>query len=214
MPNEISEILRLLSNLIRIGTIFAVDLSARPAKVRVSSGGLHTDWLQWLETRAGSTTTWNPPTMGEQVVILCPGGDPTAGIVLAGLNSEAAPAPSDSPDTHVTRYPDGARLVYDHSAGVLSATGITSLMAEVATSSTLKCPDITLDGDVTVTGLFTYQAGMSGQDGRGNKTRIRGDISHEDGILMSHGVILHDHEHGGVYPGSSNTDGPNPKGET
>ncbi|MGS1108913.1 phage baseplate assembly protein V [Achromobacter anxifer] len=195
MPDDIAEILRLLSNLIRIGTVFAVDLSVRPAKVRVSTGGLQTDWLQWREARAGTTTTWNPPTTGEQVIILCPGGDPAAGIVLAGLNSEAIPAPSDSPDEHVTVYPDGARIAYNHSAGALTATGITTLMAEVSDTSTLKCPDITLDGDVTVTGLLTYQAGMSGRDGKGNTTTITGNITHEDGNLSSNGVVLHTHVH-------------------
>lgn len=195
MPDDIAEILRLLSNLIRIGTVFAVDLSVRPAKVRVSTGGLQTDWLQWRETRAGSTTTWNPPTTGEQVIILCPGGDPAAGIVLAGLNSDAIPAPSDSPDEHVTVYPDGARIAYDHSAGALTATGITTLTAEVSDTSTLKCPEIKLDGNVTVTGLLTYQAGMSGRDGKGNTTKITGTITHEDGNLSSNGVVLHTHVH-------------------
>lgn len=195
MPDDIAEILRLLSNLIRIGTIFAVDLSARPAKVRVSTGGLETDWLQWREARAGTTTTWNPPTTGEQVIVLCPGGDPAAGIVLAGLNSDAIPAPSDSPDEHVTLYPDGARIVYNHSAGALTATGITTLTAEVAHTSTLKCPDIKLDGNVTVTGLLTYQAGMSGRDGKGNDTKITGNITHENGNLSSNGVVVHTHRH-------------------
>lgn len=195
MPDDIAEILRLLSNLIRIGTVFAVDLSARPAKVRVSTGGLQTDWLQWRETRAGSTTTWNPPTTGEQVIILCPGGDPAAGIVLAGLNSDAIPAPSDSPDEHVTVYPDGARIAYNHSAGALTATGITTLTAEVADTSTLKCPEIKLDGNVTVTGLLTYMAGMSGRPGKGNNTQITGNITHEEGDLSSNGVVLHTHVH-------------------
>ncbi|MFY3303602.1 phage baseplate assembly protein V [Achromobacter xylosoxidans] len=195
MPDDIAEILRLLSNLIRIGTVFAVDLSVRPAKVRVSTGGLETDWLQWRETRAGTTTTWNPPTTGEQVIILCPGGDPAAGIVLAGLNSEAIPAPSDSPDEHVTAYPDGARIVYDHKAGALVVTGVKTLTAVVSDTSTLKCPEITLDGNVTVTGLLTYQAGMSGRDGKGNATKITGNITHEDGNLSSNGVVVHKHRH-------------------
>lgn len=195
MPDDIAEILRLLSNLIRIGTVFAVDLSVRPAKVRVSTGGLQTDWLQWREARAGTTTTWNPPTAGEQVIILCPGGDPAAGIVLAGLNSDAIPAPSDSQDEHVTVYPDGARIVYNHSAGALTATGITTFTAEVSDTSTLKCPAITLDGDVTVTGLLTYQAGMSGRPGKGNDTQITGNITHRAGDLSSNGVVLHTHVH-------------------
>ena len=207
--NDAAELFRLISNLIRIGTVFAVDLRSR--KVRVASGDLNTNWLPWLERRAGTTRTWNPPTEGEQVVVLCPDGEPAGGVVLLGLNSDAIPAPSSSEAEHVTDYPDGARITYDHQAGKLTAVGIKSAQVEASESATVKCPDITLDGNVTVTGLLSYQAGMSGKDGKGNTTRIRGNITHQDGNLSSNGVILHDHDHGGVYRGSDNTDGPNAK---
>lgn len=207
MP-EIAELFRLISNLIRIGTVFAVDLTSRPARVRVASGDLESNWLPWLELRAGTTTTWNPPTIGEQVVLLCPDGDPAAGVVLAGLNSDAIPAPSTSATEHVTRYPDGARIVYEHQAGRLTAEGIKTAQLDVSESTTVKCPEITLDGNVTVTGLFTYQAGMSGKNGKGNSTAITGDLLHTDGKLSSHGVVLHTHDHGGVLVGGARTEGP------
>ncbi len=206
--HDIAELFRLISNLIRIGTVSAVDLASQPARARVASGDLETNWLPWLELRAGTTTTWNPPTVGEQVVLLCPDGDPAGGVVLAGLNSEAIPAPSGSAAEHVTRYPDGARIVYDHEAGKLTAEGIKTAMIQASESATVKCPEITLDGNVTVTGLFTYQAGMSGKNGKGNSTAITGDLRHTDGELSSHGVVLHTHTHGGVLQGGDQTQGP------
>lgn len=193
--NEVAELFRLISNLIRIGTVFAVDLKSRPAKVRVASGDLESNWLPWLELRAGRTRTWNPLTVGEQVIVLCPDGDPAGGVVLAALNSEAIPAPSDSEAEHVTDYPDGARITYDHRAGKLTAVGIKSAFVEASESATLQCPEITLDGDVTVTGLLTYQAGMAGKNGKGNKTTIEGDITHVQGDLSSNGIVLHTHRH-------------------
>ena len=193
--NDAAELYRLISNLIRIGTVFAVDLTARPAKVRVTSGDLESNWLPWLELRAGTTRTWNPLTVGEQVIVLSPDGDPAGGVVLASLNSEAIPAPSDSEAEHVTDYPDGARITYDHQAGKLTAVGIKSAFVEASESATLQCPDITLDGDVTVTGLLTYQAGMAGKNGKGNKTTIEGDITHVEGNLSSNGVVVHAHKH-------------------
>lgn len=206
--HEIAELFRLISNLIRIGTVFAVDLAGQPARVRVASGDLQSNWLPWLELRAGSTTTWNPPTVGEQVVLLCPDGDPAAGVALMGLNSDGIPAPSARAAEHVTLYPDGARIVYDHEAGQLTAEGIKTATVTASESATLKCPEITLDGNVTVTGLFTYQAGMSGKNGKGNNTTITGDLRHTDGDLSSHGVILHKHPHGGVLRGGAQTDAP------
>lgn len=206
--HEIAELFRLISNLVRIGTVFAVDLASQPARVRVASGDLQSNWLPWLELRAGSTMTWNPPTIGEQVVLLCPDGDPAAGVVLMGLNSDAIPAPSASAAEHVTLYPDGARIVYDHEAGQLTAEGIKTATVTASESATLKCPEITLDGNVTVTGLFTYQAGMSGKNGKGNNTAISGDLRHTDGALSSNGVVLHTHTHGGVLQGGARTQGP------
>jgi len=191
--NDAAELFRLISNLIRIGTVMAVDL--KPARVRVSSGDLATNWLPWLELRAGRTRTWNPPTVGEQVLVLCPDGDPAGGVVLTGLNSDEIPTPSDSEAEHVTDYPDGARITYDHQAGKLTAVGIKSAFVEASDSATVHCPEITLDGNVTVTGLLTYQAGMAGKNGKGNKTTIEGDITHIAGELSSNGVVLHTHKH-------------------
>ena len=109
-----ADLARRLDNLIRLGTIAAVD-HAR-ALCRVQSGGLLTDWLPWAERRAGNTRTWTPPTVGEQVLLLCPSGEPGAGIVLTGIYTNAHDQPSASADEHVTHYPDGARDRYDHAA--------------------------------------------------------------------------------------------------
>lgn len=204
---EISELYRLLTNLIRIGTIAEIDLASVPAKVRVSTGALTTAWLQFLALRAGTSTTWDPPTLGEQVIVFCPGGDTAAGIVLTGLNSDAIPAPSASAAEHVRAYPDGARITYDHEAGALTATGIRTIEADASKSARLTCPEITLDGNVTVTGLLSYQAGMSGKNGKGNRTVIYGDFIQRDGKLSSNGVILDSHRH--RYSGiSGETDEP------
>lgn len=94
--NNVAELLRLIHNLIRTGTIAEVDHAA--ARVRVKSGALLTDWLPWIESRAGTSRSWNPPTVGEQVMLFSPGGDPAAGLVLTGLFSNAHPTPANSAD--------------------------------------------------------------------------------------------------------------------
>lgn len=205
---DIEELFRLITNLIRVGTVSAVDLASRPAVVRVSSGALESNWVPYLELRAGTTTTWDPPTVGEAVVLFSPEGDPANGIAMRGLNTEEIPAPSTSADEWVRLFPDGARLVYNHATSALVATGIKTARIEASEQFTLQCPDILLDGRVTVTDLFSYQAGMAGVNSKGNRTTIRGDITHEDGDLKSNGVTLHTHTHGGVYRGGESTDEP------
>ena len=134
--------LRRLDNLVRLGRIAAVDHDA--ARCRVQTGGNLTGWLPWLAQRAGTTRTWCPPTAGEQVIILSPSGEPAGGIVLTGLYSELVEAPSTTSAEHITDYPDGARIAYNHATGAMSITGIQSL--------TIDCPQITITGAITQTG--------------------------------------------------------------
>lgn len=114
------ELLRLIHNLIRTGVIAEVDHGDPaasppvPPKVRVDIGELTTGWLPWLEQRAGTTKTWCPPTVDEQVLVISPGGDPKAAVVLTGLFRDQNPAPSDSGDHFHAVMPDGAVIDYHH----------------------------------------------------------------------------------------------------
>jgi len=112
---------RLLHNLLRVGTIAEVDTAAALARFADDDGALVTAPRPWIERRAGTTRSWNPPTLGEQCMLLSPGGDPNNGIILLGIPSDAHPAPSTSPDVDRTDYPDGAVIEYDHVAHHLSA---------------------------------------------------------------------------------------------
>lgn len=197
------ELSRRLENLIRIGTVAAVDHGA--ALCRVESGGLVTDWLPWIAPRAGTTREWNPPTPGEQVMILSPSGEPGGGVVLTGVFSAAAPAPSQSPHEHLVIYRDGARICYDHAAGHLSATGIQTALIEASASITLNTPLTHCTGRLDVDGLITYHDGLAGEGGaHGNA--IHGPITHSDGNLSSNGVVLHTHTH--VDPQGGSTGAP------
>lgn len=83
MNEQLSEILRLLRNLIRIGTVSAVNLDG--GQCRVDTGNNTTDWLYLLSARAGKTRSWNAPSVGEQVLIFCIGGELDTGFVLPGI---------------------------------------------------------------------------------------------------------------------------------
>lgn len=194
---DLVELSRRLENILRIGTIHAVDHAA--VKVRVKTGELITQWLPWIEQRAGQTTTWNPPTIGEQAIVFSPSGEPAGGIVLVGIDSTAVQPPSHSPDDHVTRYPDGTLVRYDHAAGImealfpdggeirynhpsshLEAIGVDTVLAEAATSITLDTPLVHITGQCIVEDLLSYQNGLSGLGGT-NGSHITGNIRHENG---------------------------------
>ncbi|GAB5098709.1 phage baseplate assembly protein V [Caballeronia sp. HLA56] len=220
-----NEFRRLLINLIRKGSVSDVDLSTDPPSVRVSVGdpdvehapGLKTNWLPFVTVRAGKTRVWHPPTIGEQVVLLCPMGDPAQGLVWGGFFSDHVKPPSRSPDVHATAYPDGALVQYDHAAHTLSATlpdGATiDLVAPDAVivktqkasieseTCTLRANHILLDGDVvvsksmTVAGVFAFQSGMSGKGGAGRDVmQIDGGATFSKDVRAD-GVSLAGHLH-------------------
>ncbi|WP_252275479.1 phage baseplate assembly protein V [Pseudomonas subflava] len=151
--NQFAELARLIQNLIRLGTIAEVDVAA--ARVRVESGNLTTAWLPWLALRAGTSKEWDPPTEGEQVLLLSPSGLLTQGVALVGLFSEANPANGDREGLHRRTYPDGAVIEYDSIAKHLRATLPGS--AEVTAAGDISLTSggkikIAATGDVFITG--------------------------------------------------------------
>jgi phage baseplate assembly protein V len=215
-PSSIAEISRLLNNLIRLGTIAAIDAAARRCRVR--SGELLTAWLPWVSLRAGDVRTWSPPSVGEQCTLLSPGGDLAAAVVLLGLYSDANPAPSSGTNVTATHYPDGAFTSYDHAAHTLNVTlpdgGRVSITAPA--SVTVTSPSVTIDaeqttctGMLTIQGRLTYQGGMagSGSAGGGAAAVIQGTVQVSDDVTAG-GISLHNHTHSGVRSGGENTGGP------
>jgi phage baseplate assembly protein V len=214
---DANEIQRQIRNLVRKGSIFDIDHANALCRVSVgdpddaddTDEGLQTNWIPWFSFVAGTTVDWLPPTKGEQVMLLCPMGDPAQGVALRGIHSDASPAPSSSPDAHTRKYPDGAVVEYDHAAHSLKAAlpdGATvtiiapgSVLVQTK-DATVQAESIMLDGDVTVTktltvkGAFAFESGMSGKGGGGKTIEIEGGASFTEDIQAA-GVSLTQHPH-------------------
>lgn len=176
------ELSRLLQNLIRLGTIAEIDHTA--ARVRVRAGGLLTDWLPWLETRAGQSRTWNPPTVGEQVVMLAPGGELAGAVVLGAINSNTHPAATDDPNLTRWDMPDGAVIEYDHAAR--------HLRADLPGSASVTAPKgVTVTGPVVIEGTLHVT-----------------DTITTDADAIASGISLISHVTTGVTPGSGRSGPP------
>ena len=174
MSYALAEIERLLSNLIRVGVVAALDEAN--ALVQVRTGGLTTDWLPWLTGRAGATRTWSAPRVGEQVLVLSPYGDPAQGVVLPSIYQEDHPAPAATKDVERVVFPDGSVVEHDSASNTLTVTVAGSgnvivncqqSTVHAAGSVTIDTPQTTCTGALTVQGLLTYQAGMTGSGGSG-----------------------------------------------
>ncbi|MEN4530550.1 phage baseplate assembly protein V [Pantoea agglomerans] len=195
MNEQLAEIQRLLRNLIRIGTVSAVNLDG--GLCRVDTGKNTTGWLHWLSARAGKTRSWNAPSVGEQVLILCLGGELDTGFVLPGIFSDDNPAPSASADALHWSFPDGAVIEYEPETGALNATGIQTATIKAAVKILFDSPEVEC-----TTLLKTAQLEVT------KGAAMKGNVTHSGGKLSSNGVVVDDHDHGGVQSGGSRTDGP------
>lgn len=222
---DTNEILRRICNLIRKGSVCDVDLATDPPSVRVSIGnpdgpessGLTTNWLPFLTPRAGTTRVWNPPTLGEPVMLFCALGDLAQGVAWGGFFTKAAPPPSRSPNVHATVYPDHAIVQYDHVEHELSATlpdGSTIRVVapgEVTVETkhaTLKASTINLDGDVIITksmkvrGPLEFESGLRGKGASGKDALdIEGGATFSDDVRAA-GVSVANHPHMAQGPSS------------
>ncbi|HEO1744518.1 phage baseplate assembly protein V [Klebsiella pneumoniae] len=191
---EIAELLRLLENIARSGTVTEID--EKNWRVRVQSGGLETTWLRWTAQRAGAFKVWVPPSIGEQVWFLCLGGNTDVAFIGGSLYSDDNPAPGASRNEMVVTAPDGATFCYDAEAGALQVKGIKSAVVEASVKIMLDTPE------VECTNLLKTKS-LSVTDGG----EMRGDITHTGGAFTSNGVQVDDHVHGAVERGGSWTEG-------
>ncbi|HDX8690698.1 TPA: phage baseplate assembly protein V [Klebsiella michiganensis] len=190
----IAELLRLLENIARSGTVTEID--EKNWRVRVQSGGLETTWLRWTAQRAGAFKVWVPPSIGEQVWFLCLGGNTDVAFIGGSLYSDDNPAPGVSRNEMIVTAPDGAMFCYDAEAGALQVKGIKSAVVEASVKITLDTPEVECTNLLTTKSLNVTEGG-----------EMRGDITHTDGAFTSNGVQVDDHDHGAVERGGSWTEG-------
>lgn len=208
----LGELDRRMGNAVRFGTISEIDHAA--ALVKVDLGDLVTGWIPWTTPRAGQDHAWNTPDVGEQVVLVSP-GDPSEGVIIGSLFSDASPANGNAGKDRRVTFKDGTVVEFDRDGSVLNVTvnpagqvnvnvgashlnmdngrirlniGSTTLLLQ-AGQATLTTPVVVVDSpSTTFTGDVTVQGSTSVQ------------------AITSRGTnISNTHKHSGVTAGPSNT---------
>lgn len=184
--NPIAELRRRLDNMIRPGTIYAVDHAT--ARCRVKSGEILTGWLRYFVGRAGYVRRHSVPTLGEQCAVFSPSGEMAAGFVLVGINCDQFPSPSENPHLDSSIYTDGTWFGYDMGSKeltvIMTAGGKINVQAPAGVQ--IAAPGgVSITGDVDITGTVTVS-----QD------------------VVASGISLAKHTHGGVQGGNGTTGAP------
>jgi phage baseplate assembly protein V len=178
-PNEAA---RRVGNVVRLGTVAEVRLSA-PARCRVRTGEMVTGWLPWITLRAGGKvggTAWWPPVVGEQCVLLSPGGDLAQGVALPGVYSDAMPQASEQAGVFRLDWSESDYMEY---AG-------NELRIEVGGST------------------MHMQSGSIKLSAGGGTLVVDGSGAHGEPDVTTGSISLKNHLHGGVLPGPSLTTPP------
>lgn len=189
---NLADLARLIENIVRFGTIAEVQM--QPPRVKVKSGNITTAWLPWLNLRAGADREWDPPTEGEQVVLLSPSGNLTQGVALTGLFSDLIPANGNRAGLHRRTYRDGAVIEYDSIAhrlrAILPEGGVT---------------DLTSPGGINIVGAINHQGDYTQQ---GNQN-VTGTITASEDVVAAD-ISLRLHRTKGVTPGPGISQDPTP----
>lgn len=184
-----------IASLIRIGTVLSVDLAEARCVVRFGDPDdpepAQTGPIRWLSPRAGLTRVWSPPSVGEQVLLVCPDGQIGAGIAITGIVQDAFP-PLGNSTAEMIEFADGAKISYDPEAH--------QLVAVLPSGGTL---DVTADGGITLRGDVTIEGNLT----TNGNAAISGDVTVDQTVtadqdVIGGGISLKDHRHGGVQAGS------------
>ncbi|MEE9683351.1 phage baseplate assembly protein V [Lelliottia amnigena] len=191
MNAQLTEIMRLITNLIRTGTVTEVDRDNWLC--RVKTGELETNWINWLTLRAGNSRTWWKPSVGEQVVLFSLGGNLETAFALPAVYSNQFPPPSNSEDGNVTEYPDGGWFEYEPETGRWYVRGIKSMVIEAADNVTFKTENFVVEADTTRIN---------------SNVVINGAVNQGGGPMDSNGIVVDDHAHNKVKSGGDTSGGP------
>ena len=151
-----ADILGKIGDLIRIGLVLSVDLSAGLAVVQI--GDITSPPCPWLEL-AGQFRTWMPPSEGEQVLLLCPEGDIAGGVILRGLFSSSFPPPASDSDHHF-EGPDGLTIKLTGNGVEIVAPGNVQITGDVKVAGKITATDI-ITSDIDVIALVGTPAEVS-----------------------------------------------------
>ena len=212
-----ADLFRRFENLIRLGKIKTVKPTKNYLTVTVDCGEITTAPIRYLNLRAGNDKTFDPPSIGEEVVVLSPCGVLEIGIVLGGLNNLDNPILSQDLNKNIRLFSDGCMISYDtnthalevilpsNGTAVLTAKGGVTVNADGGVTVNANSGGATINGDTTINGNVQVNGStaMSGNNTVGGSQLVQGS-SHSTGNFSTEadvtaGVIsLKSHKTSGV----------------
>ena len=145
---------RRFHNAIHVGVITEVDYANAKARVQITNNYI-TGLLKWAQVNSHLDVEWNPPVVGEQVLVLCVSGRLENGFIVRGIYAKNDIPEGLDEKTHQLLYRDGTKIKYNLDSKRLEAdiNQNGSFLVKVGNSTiTVNSDSITLvAGGVTAT---------------------------------------------------------------
>lgn len=207
-----AELHRRLENLIRFGTIKTIHPAKPFTTVTVTIGAITTGKLRFLTLRAGRTKTWDPPSVGEEVMVLSPSGVLEMGVAIAGFNNEENPSPSDDLNKTIRVFEDGCIFTYD-----VASHELTAILPPGGKATLTADGGVTVNGDTTINGNVQVNGSvaMTGNNTVSGSQLVQGS-SHSTGQFSTEAdvtagdISLKSHKTSGVKAGDETSGEPIP----
>ncbi|CCF19161.1 putative GpV [Pseudorhizobium banfieldiae] len=167
-----------LNNVFREGSVVEVDHET--GRAIVNAHGVLSPLVPSLQ-QAGEVNRWTPLSVGQRVVLCCPGGDISRSFIMPGGYTDDVKQPHDKGAEERTSI--GEAVITHTGEGFFFSVG----------GATLK---------FTKEGLFVDVDGVSYKV-TGNGVEQFGGVKEHDGLNVGS-----THVHGGVVPGGADTVGP------
>ena len=123
---------------VRKGRVCQLDSKQALCRVQFNEK-LITDYLPWLTSAGSLVRVWNPPQVGEQVVVIANELDFSDGIIIGSLFQQAYPAPASKDNqlslvfadqSQITKTNQGDLMVKQQGNLLIEASGEMKLKAQ------------------------------------------------------------------------------------
>ncbi len=170
---------------LQFGTVSDIDDKKHAVRVVLPAlENLQSDWLPVITLGAGGNQFYCLPDVGALAVCLLDARG-ESGVCLGAIYNDADPVPATSHDLHVLQYSNGTRIQHNRKTGgvLVKTNGVVTIDADCVVQKTL-----------TVNGLLTYTAGMSGSGGGASAATITGSLHATEDITAGN-ISLQNHTH-------------------
>ena len=150
---EATDHARRLHNMVRYAVVAEVNHTTGTLRADLQEGQLRSDWIPWITMRAGQDKLWDPPSVGEVVLLLSSSGELANAVALPAVFSDGNQN-GNRDGLHRRTYQDGTVVEYDRQAHKLTVDTTASTGSSVVIRTGAASIEASGNVDINSQGLL------------------------------------------------------------